>query len=105
MPRPSPRITRSEVESTAALARLSLTDRETERLAADLGAILDYAAALAEVDTSGTEPTSHVIPLPTPLREDEPAPPLDPALALANAPESSGSAFVVPRVIEGEDEG
>jgi aspartyl-tRNA(Asn)/glutamyl-tRNA(Gln) amidotransferase subunit C len=105
MPRASHRITRSEVESTAALARLSLSEREADRLAADLDAILDYVATLNEVDTSGIEPTRHVIPLPTPLREDEPAPPLDPALAVANAPECFGSAFVVPRVIEAEDEG
>ena len=51
------------------------------------------------------EPTSHVIPLATPLREDRATPPLDPAVAVANAPEAEGSAFVVPRVIEGEDEG
>ena len=104
MPRSAHRITRTQVESTAALARLSLSKREADRLAADLDAILDYVATLNEVDTSGTEPTHHVIQLPTPLREDEPAPPLDPELAVANAPERRGTAFVVPRVIEGEDE-
>ena len=46
-----------------------------------------------------------MIPLATPLREDRAVAPLDPELALANAPEREGTAFVVPKVIEGEEEG
>ena len=99
------RITREEVERVAALARLSLSESESERMTAELDAILGYVATLREVDTSDVEPTFHVIPLATPLRDDEPAPPLDPELAVANAPERAGSAFVVPVVIEGEEEG
>jgi Asp-tRNA(Asn)/Glu-tRNA(Gln) amidotransferase C subunit len=45
------------------------------------------------------------MPLATPLREDRATPGLDPEVALANAPEREGSAFVVPKVIEGEEEG
>ena len=48
---------------------------------------------------------SHVIPLETPVREDRAVAALDPELAVANAPASDGSAFVVPKVIEGEHEG
>jgi len=98
-------ITRDEVERVAALARVSLTDEEAERMAAELDTILEYVESLEAVDTEGIEPTSHVIPLATPLREDRATPPLDPAVVVANAPEAEGSAFVVPRVIEGEDEG
>jgi aspartyl-tRNA(Asn)/glutamyl-tRNA(Gln) amidotransferase subunit C len=98
-------LTRADVERIAALARLSVSDAEAERLAGELEAILAYAEQLARVDTSEVEPTSHPIELPTPLREDVPEPALDPELALANAPEREGSAFVVPRVIEGEEEG
>ncbi len=97
--------TRSDVERIAALARLSVSDAEADRLASELEAILAYAEQLAGLDTSGVEPTSHPIELPTPLRDDQPEPPLDPELALANAPEREGSAFVVPKVIEGEEEG
>ena len=60
-------------------------------------------AALEELDTEGIEPTAHAIPLDTPLRRDEPAAPLDPAVAVASAPEASDSAFVVPKVLEGEE--
>ena len=99
------RIARDEVERVVALARLAMDEIELDRLQRDLDAILDYVDTLCEVDTTGVEPTVHVIPLATPLRDDEPEPPLDPALAVANAPEAAGSAFVVPKVIAGEEEG
>ena len=98
-------ISREEVERIAALARLSLSNDEAERMATELDTILGYVETLGEVDTAGIPPTSHVIPLPTPLREDRGGPSLDPEVALANAPEREGTAFVVPKVIEAEQEG
>ena len=100
-----PRIDREEVERVVALARLTLSEAELDAMERDLANVLDYVATLEGVDTEGVPPTSHAIPLETPLRDDEPAEPLDPALAVANAPEASGSAFVVPKVIAGEEEG
>jgi aspartyl-tRNA(Asn)/glutamyl-tRNA(Gln) amidotransferase subunit C len=99
------RITRDEVEKVAALAKLSLGDDVAERMAAELDQILEYAQTLAQVETSGIQPTAHAIPLPTPLREDRALPPMDPGLAVANAPEHEGFAFVVPKVIEADEEG
>ena len=98
-------ITRAEVERVAALARLALSEMEAQRLAAELDRILVYVEQLDRVDTTGVEPTAHVMDLATPLREDRAQAPLDPAQVVANAPESEGSAFVVPRVIEGGEEG
>ncbi len=98
-------ITREEIERIAALARLSLSNDEAERMATELDTILGYVETLAKVDTAGIAPTSHGIPLPTPLREDRGGPSLDPQVALANAPEREGTAFVVPKVIEAEQEG
>lgn len=88
----------------AELARLLLSEEESEQMTRDLGQILDYVAVLAAVETEGVEPTAHVLPLETPLREDRAALPMDPELAVSNAPERSGSAFVVPKVIDDEDE-
>ena len=68
----------------------------------DLERILDYVAALQNLDTEGVEPTAHATRLATPLRRDEAAPAMDPALAIANAPQSAGGAFVVPKVIDEE---
>jgi len=97
------RITREDIERTSRLARLSLGEAEIASLVHDLGQILDHVDQLAGLDTTGIEPTAHAIPLATPTRPDVAAPPLDPDLALRNAPLRAGSAFVVPKVIEGEE--
>ena len=99
------RISLEEVEYTARLARLRLSDEESLAMTRDLDRILDYVAALQALDTDGIEPTSHPIPVPTPLRPDEAAEPIAPALALSNAPQAQGTAFVVPKVIDSDDEG
>ena len=39
------------------------------------------------------------------VRPDRAGPGIDPALAIGNAPEAVDTAFVVPKVIEGEEEG
>lgn len=98
-------ITREDVERVAELARLSLSGEEAERVAAELDKILEYVDTLDELDTSEVEPSSHVMLLATPLREDRPLPPLEPQLVVSNAPQSEGTAFVVPKVLEGEEEG
>lgn len=99
------RISREDVERVAALALLCLADAEAERMTSELDGMLEYAQLLQEVDTSEVEPTSHALPLPTPMRDDLALAPVDPELALANAPERQDSAFVVPRVIGDEDAG
>jgi aspartyl-tRNA(Asn)/glutamyl-tRNA(Gln) amidotransferase subunit C len=101
----APRIDRALVEHVATLARLELEPGEAEAMVRDLGRILDYVESLEELDTDAIEPTSHAIPLPTPVRPDVAAPPMDPELALANAPERAGSAFAVPKVLAGDEEG
>lgn len=97
------RISRDEVARTAALAQLSLSEDEVESMTRDLGQILDHAAQLQNLDTEGIEPTAHALPLPTPMRPDRAQSGMDPEQALANAPFREGTAFVVPKVIEGEE--
>jgi aspartyl-tRNA(Asn)/glutamyl-tRNA(Gln) amidotransferase subunit C len=99
------RISRAEVGRIAHLARLRLTEAEAADAAQRLDAILDYVAQLEAVDTSGVPPTSCVIPLATPMREDVPGALLPPEVAVANAPAPRGSAFTVPRVLDDEAEG
>lgn len=93
-------ITREDVNHVAELARLELTSEEEEQFIAQLNAILTYIDKLNELDTTGVEPTSHVIPMSNVFREDEVQPSLDRALALQNAPEESHFFFKVPRIIE-----
>lgn len=99
------RISRAEVERIAHLARLRLTDAEAEAMTRQLESVLEYVALLDAVDTQGVPPTSFVLPLATPLREDTPGELLPPELAVANAPAPRGTAFTVPRVLDDEDAG
>ena len=99
------RINRAEVERVALLARLSLSDEEADRLAQEFDSFLGYIETLQEIDTSGVVPTAHPISLPTPTRPDGPAAAMDAELAVANAPETAASGFLVPKVIDTEAEG
>jgi aspartyl-tRNA(Asn)/glutamyl-tRNA(Gln) amidotransferase subunit C len=93
------RLTREKVHRVASLARLRLTDEEADRMTGELEQILEYVETLRELDTDGIAPTAHAI------RPDRATPGIDPHLAVANAPEAIATAFVVPKVIEGEEEG
>ena len=93
-------ITREEVLHVARLARLSLTDAETDRLREQLGGILDYIKQLDALDTKDVVPTSHAVEMGTPFREDSVRPFGDKEALLANAPDRQGDFFRVPRIIE-----
>lgn len=97
------RIDSDTVRYIAGLARLSLDADDLERMAADMDRMLEYIETLEELDTSGITPTAHAIALVTPVREDEPGEGMDPELAVLNAPERAGTAFSVPKVLEGDE--
>ena len=98
-------ISRAEVERVALLARISLSDDEVDRLVREFDAFLGYIETLQEIDTTGIAPTAHPISLPTPTRLDRPAAAMNAELAVANAPETAASGFLVPKVIDTEAEG
>lgn len=89
-------IDRSEVLHVARLARLALSDEEVEQMARELSAVLDHVEKIGELDLAGVAPTSHVVEVPSPLREDEPAPSLSREEALASAPGVEDDGFLVP---------
>jgi aspartyl-tRNA(Asn)/glutamyl-tRNA(Gln) amidotransferase subunit C len=95
-----PRISLSEVEHVARLARLALSPEEKERMRSELDAILGYIDKLRALDTEGVEPTSHAVPLTSVMRDDRVRPPFPRAEMLANAPEPRGDFFRVPKIIE-----
>ncbi len=93
-------VTKKDVDYVADLARLQLSDEETESLANDMNQILDYMTTLEEVDTSDVEPLEHVIDLEYRLRDDKAKEPISHEDALKNAPDADSDYFRVPRVIE-----
>ncbi len=93
------RITREELEKTAALARLRLSDEEAQAMCRDVGDILEYINKLNEIDTNGVRPTTHAIEVNNAFREDVVHDCLPREEALRNGPRQNGEAFVVPKVI------
>ena len=55
-------ITKEDVAHIAKLARLYLTTEEEARMQQEMSSILEYVGQLAEVDTTGVPPTTHVQP-------------------------------------------
>jgi aspartyl-tRNA(Asn)/glutamyl-tRNA(Gln) amidotransferase subunit C len=89
-------LTREEVHHVARLARLELSEAETEKMTVELSKILDHIAAIRELDLDGVEPTSHVVDVVNALRADIPHESLPREVALASAPDPIDSGFGVP---------
>lgn len=93
------KISRQDVEHVALLARLELTEQETEMYTEQLNSILEYAAMLDKLDTQDVMPTAHVIPIHNVMREDEVRNSMDQEKVLQNAPDSEDGFFRVPKIV------
>jgi len=93
-------LSKEEVERIANLARLQLSPAEKELYRKQLSQILDYAARLQTLDTTGIPPTSSVLPPRSVLRRDETRPSLAVQELLRNAQDVENSQFRVPPVLE-----
>jgi aspartyl-tRNA(Asn)/glutamyl-tRNA(Gln) amidotransferase subunit C len=98
------RVAVNDVKRVAELAYLDLTTDEEIRMQRDLNAILDHVAQLNELDTSSVEPMAQVSEVlggaASALRPDAPRPSLPRESVMVSAPETDGSFFKVPKVIE-----
>ena len=101
-------VTIEDVRRVAELANLELTAEEEPRMQKDLNAILGYVAQLSELDTTGVPAMAQVgemlggeiLERGEELRADTVRPSLDRAVVMAEAPETDGRFFKVPKVIE-----
>jgi aspartyl-tRNA(Asn)/glutamyl-tRNA(Gln) amidotransferase subunit C len=97
-----------DVRHVADLANLELTAEELPRMARDLNAVLGYIAQMNELDTSAVEPMAQVgealglVPAQAgeSLRADVVKDSVDRVAVMAEAPETDGRFFKVPKVIE-----
>ena len=97
------KVSRKDVNYVADLAHLELTDEESARMERDLNSILEYIDTLNELDTTAVEPMAQVSvgrEGEAGLRADEPRPSLSHGAAMSNAPQTDGTFFKVPKVIE-----
>lgn len=93
-------VSREVVEHVARLAHIGLTEDEVPRLASELSSVLDHVARLAAVDTSGVQPTSHVVHVQDVMRDDLVTPSWPPQAILANAPHRFDDFFEVQAVLD-----
>lgn len=89
-----------DVGYVAKLARLNLSEAETQLFQKQLGDVLKYAEKLREVDVSHVEAAAHAIPVFNVFREDEPRDWFMAEEALSNAPRKANNLFIVTKVVE-----
>jgi aspartyl-tRNA(Asn)/glutamyl-tRNA(Gln) amidotransferase subunit C len=88
------------VRHIARLACIAVSDAEVAALAPELNNILGWVEQLQEVDVSGVEPMTAVIPNVLRLRDDAVTDGGIRDKVLANAPAAEHGFFAVPKVIE-----
>lgn len=84
----------------ARLARIALTDEETQRFGAELGEVLQYVDQLRSIDVSDLEMPAHATTLFNVFRSDEPRDWFTAEEALRNAPRTANDLFIVTKVVE-----
>ena len=91
-------ITKETVRHISKLARLKLTAKEEDMYTEQLGKILDYVEELQAVDTTGVEPSAHVLPVNNIMREDEVVLPQTQEAILKQGPAIEKNFFRVPKI-------
>jgi aspartyl-tRNA(Asn)/glutamyl-tRNA(Gln) amidotransferase subunit C len=88
------------VRRVARLARIAVTDADAERMTGELNAILGFVEQLNEVDVTGVEPMTSVIPIEMKKRQDVVTDGGKAGDIVANAPVTAENFFLVPKVVE-----
>ncbi len=93
-------VDQATVRRIAHLARIAVADVEIADLQSELNAILAFVEELNEVDVTGVEPMTSVMPMRMTLRADVVTDGEIAEAVLANAPAAQDGFFTVPKVVE-----
>lgn len=97
-------LTPNDVDRIAHLARLALTDGQSEQLLTKLNGFFDLVQTMSEVDTQGIEPLAHPVAVMQDvalrLRDDVASEPNQREANQKSAPAVERGLFLVPKVIE-----
>jgi aspartyl-tRNA(Asn)/glutamyl-tRNA(Gln) amidotransferase subunit C len=88
------------VKRVAHLARIAVSEEDAQRMTGELNTILGFVEQLNEVDVSGVEPMTSVIPMEMKKRKDIVTDGNKAADIVANAPATDENFFLVPKVVE-----
>ena len=92
-------VTDDLVRQVATLSRLALSPEESAGLKEHFGKILAYIEEFQALDTKDVDPSHFSVGTANIYRGDESRPSLPAPQALANAPRSDGTYFLVPRIV------
>ncbi len=93
-------VDKDTVKRVAHLARIAVSDAEAEALRGELNTILGFVEQLNEVDVTGVEPMTAVIPMKMKMRADVVTDGAQADAVVSNAPAREEHFFVVPKVVE-----
>jgi aspartyl-tRNA(Asn)/glutamyl-tRNA(Gln) amidotransferase subunit C len=88
------------VKRVARLARLAVSEEQAERMTGELNGILGFVEQLDEVDVTGVEPMTSVMPMAMKKRADVVTDGNKADAIVANAPATDRNFFQVPKVVE-----
>jgi len=88
------------VRRIAHLARIAVSDAEVPHLQGELNAMLSFVEQLSEVDVTGVEPMTSVMPMEMKKRTDVVNDGEIPDDIVKNAPATENHFFLVPKVVE-----
>jgi aspartyl-tRNA(Asn)/glutamyl-tRNA(Gln) amidotransferase subunit C len=94
------KIDQDQVKNVAKLARLELTQEQTDEFSKQLSEILEYVEKMNELDTSDIEPLAHCLAVNNCLRPDVAKPSLGTDTVLKNAPQTDEDFFKVPKILD-----
>jgi len=89
-----------QVRHIARLARLGLSEADTEKFSVQLSNILENFEILKEVNTANVPPATQTVPIKNVFREDRISKSYPQAEILANAPEEEANCFRVQAILE-----
>ena len=93
-------INKDTIKKISKLARISVTNEETDRLEKDLNSILKFVEQLKELNTDKITPIASVSDQRLTMNKDEIKKINEKEEILKNAPEKNSNYYIVPKVIE-----
>ena len=94
------KITKEQLLHVAALSRLKVKPEEEEMLISQMGAIIDFADKLNDLDVENVKPTAQALEIKNVFREDEQKTIFNRKEVLKNAPVQEDGYYVVPKIVE-----
>ena len=95
-------LTATDVKKIAHLARLNLSDADTQLYTEQLSKIIDFVEQMNQTDTGNSEPLAHSLDINQRLRADTVTETNQRTAFQAIAPQVEAGLYLVPQVIEGE---